>query len=69
MNKLLFGTNLKMYKGISETVSFIVQLNNMLEDLKKRGCTICDSILYIIIKRGSCEYEKVDPTRRTKYAS
>lgn len=34
MDKLLFGTNLKMYKGISETVSFIVQLNNLLADLE-----------------------------------
>lgn len=36
MEKVLLGTNLKMYKGIAETVSYLTRLQELTQDLRDR---------------------------------
>lgn len=35
MKKLLFGTNLKMYKGVKETTEYLQQLQNLTKDISR----------------------------------
>ena len=66
--KLFFGSNLKMYKNIKDTVSYLQELESLTKDISRDEIELFIIPSYTTLDSASKAIDqKNNPLRRTKY--